>query len=80
MPPCPSGEPEPTIPGPGPQTAASQPSVLQAVVQRARGRDRLALAAERRARGQVSRRAVPLAQRAHRARMPPGSAPPSVCT
>ena len=27
IPPCPSAEPEPTIPGPGPQTAASQPSV-----------------------------------------------------
>ena len=27
MPPCPSGEPDPTIPGPGPHTAASQPSV-----------------------------------------------------
>ena len=69
------------MPGPGPQIAASQPSVAQAVVQRAGRRDRLALAAERRARRQMPGKQAALAQLRARVReCPPGSAPPLVCT
>ena len=60
------------FPGPGPQTAASQPSVRSPWCSAPAVRDRLALAAEGRARRQVAGEQAALAQRAHGARVPAG--------
>ncbi len=75
MPPCPSEEPDPTIPGPGPHTAASQPSVRRPWCSAPAVRDRLALAPVCRARRQVPGEQAALAQRAHDPRVPAGQRP-----
>ena len=72
MPPCPSGEPEPDDPRPRPAHGRVPAERAQPMMQRARGRDRLALAAERGSRREVARQQPALAQRANRARVPPG--------
>ena len=80
MPPCPSGELEPTIPGPGPQTAASQPSVRRpwcsapTVVIASPSPPNAAPAVRCPASSPRSR-----SERTVR-ECPPGSAPPAVCT
>ena len=68
-------------PGTGPAHRRVPAERAQAVVQRAGGRDRLALAAERRAGRQVAGQQARARAACRTVReCPPGSAPPSVCT